>query len=345
MATEFGMVKFEWNNPSAAKKVAYSFLLLVRVIARIFVCVVLCCLSLNVAVAKTSEVLEAEFKKTLAIEEYEKFQSSLDNIVQKSERLGIDFGPALYVKALRNVTHAEGRDYQSVLRSIDLEIQAAAFLLPKLVDFPSISETTRKHYLTVGFNLLSQRTTAGNWITPLMMQGLIKERFGQQRMSTSLFNWYAKQALEDASPVANTIALASASGNQLELQDYCERIALTGSVNNHAKCSKFSFNPATSIEKYRNKILAYKSQIERKFGANFASTKAVVCGQLAIKFSDSLLCYDALASVDELCFARTENNVYGQVELLFVCDVEDIRWINSIMADFLKSEFKWKVER
>ena len=177
------------------------------------------------------------------------------------------------------------------------------------------------------------------------MIGLIKQRFGVVRSTEASFHWYSRIALEGSSPAVNAVVLAGRKNGDVESPLLCARIALSGSTLRHPICSNFSQNTNESLENLQNGVENYKHQIEANFGTNFETIKSFVCGELNREFAGGLVCYDALASVDELCFIRTKTKDYAELEGVFVCDRTDVRWANNILAKILNDSLTWSIEK
>jgi hypothetical protein len=306
----------------------------------------MCCIPrLAFAVDGSLGKLVTDFKRVLQEEDYQMAMSGLNVIIKRGERLEVTFAPAYYLKALRETTRGNGKQYSPLFRAIDSGVTASAFLLPELNDLSSYSTEQKRHYITASFDLLHERTYFGNWITPLMMVGLIKQRFGVARTTEAAFHWYSRIALEGGSPVVNAIVLASRKNDDIENRLLCARIALSGSIAQHPICSIFSQTIADAEEALQNGVRVYKHQIEANYGAKFETIKSLVCGELKPEFAGGLVCYDALASIDELCFIRTKSKDYPEFEELFVCDQTDVRWINNILAKILKDSLTWSIEK
>jgi hypothetical protein len=306
----------------------------------------MCCIPrLACAANEPLERLIADFKAIVQEKDYQRSVSGLDEITKMGERLGITFAPAYYLKALRETTHGNGQLYSPLFKAIDSGVTASAFLLPELKDISSISNEQKQHYVTSSFELLHGRTPSGNWITPLMMVGLIKQRFGESRSAEASFHWYSRIALEGSSPVVNAVVLANKKNSDIENRLLCARTALSGSMARHPICSVFSQTTADVQEVLQSGVRAYKQQIKANYGAKFETIKSLVCGELKPEFAAGLVCYDALASIDEICFIRTKNKDYPELETLFVCDQTDVRWSNNILATILNDSLTWSIEK
>lgn len=289
--------------------------------------------------------LVADFKKVLQEKDYQTSMSRLDELSKKSERLGIDFAPTYYLQALRQTTHGNGQQYDPFFKASNSGVIASAFLLPDLNSLSSILPEQKQRYITQSFDLLQERTFAGNWVTPLMMMGVVKQRLGIVRSTEAWFHWYSNVALEGASPAVNAIVLASRKNGDAEIPSLCESIAMSGSILGNPACSGFSQNSNEITNSLKKGVEKYKHQIEENLGPNFEAIKSLVCGELKPEFASGLVCYDALASVDELCFIRTKSHDYPELERVFVCDRTDVRWANDILAGLLKDSLTWSIEK